>query len=194
LDSIARYISGATVVGGLTQRAETERIGFEKEYIQFMDGETNVAGLTWTHFNMTQKEVIEIVQRSQKRPGLVLWSAHEDITKSKRAMGPQVIGSAVTAEIGGEFADVWHLASVAKDVMDPATQEIRRYSERRLYVKEHYVPNSPLPFQAKHSAGIKRDKDVPDYFLMTKDGVALSDTVERVWKRLFGATVAEVAK
>lgn len=179
--TIALYIAGAYVVGGLTQRAESERIGFEKEYIQFDDGSESVAGLTWTHFNMTQKEVTEAIRRSQKRPGYSIWTSHEDLTKSKRQMGPEVIGTALTAGIGREFADVLHIVGVANDVTD-TTGEVRRYLERRLYLKEHYAPGLPIPYQAKNSVGVASQATVPDYLRMSQDGAPMLDVAERLFK------------
>lgn len=184
--TMCNYLAGSYSVGGLTQRGETERIGYEKEYIQFTDGMTDIAGMTWTYFRIAQSEISDLIQRSMKRGGYVVWTSHEDTVKGGRSIGPEVIGSAITGSIGREFSDVLHIVGVPTDVTDTTTGEIRRLMDRRLYLKQHYPPGSGVPATAKNSVGIARQSSVPDYLKMTTDGQPMLDVIDRlfnVWEK-----------
>ena len=182
--TFADYITGSYAKGGLTERAETERIGFEKEYIQFTDGETSIAGKTWTYFRIGQNELTDLINRSMKYPGLTGWTSHEDFSKDRRKITPEVIGTALNSDIGRYFADVLHIATVPVDFTD-AGGEMRRITERRLYLREHYIPGGAVPYIAKNSVGLKFQDRVPDYLAMTKDGMPRIDVAERLF-RLWG--------
>ena len=166
--TVCQYLASNQVEGGLLDRAgKGDIIGPVQEHIQFQDGETGIGGMCWAHYNIGQRELVGLVQRSQKYPGYSIWSSHEDDGKERnsRIVGPEVIGSALTGSIGREFADLWRVAGVPFDYGEGADK--RRFIERRLYVKEHFDQNGGGPYKAKNSAGLKNQGDVPDYIRLT---------------------------
>jgi hypothetical protein len=184
-----QYLISNHAEGGLLDRAgKGDIIGPVQEHIQFMDGETGIGGLCWAHYNVSQREMVGLVQRSQKFPGLIFWTSHEDDGKERKGqapvMGPEVIGSAVTAGIGREFADVWHIAKFPTAIAQPdGTSTV--IEQRRLYVKDHILSEGGLTYKSKNSAGLRRQAEIPDYFVMSdEEGLPRLDLPERVFSAI----------
>lgn len=185
LGTFCQYLISNHATGGLLDRAgRGDIIGPVQEHIQFQDGETSIGGLAWAHYNITQREAVGLVQRSQKRPGFIVWTSHEDDGKERKGapsvMGPEVLGSAVTASIGREFADVWHIAGMPTDYANP-DGTVRRITERRLYLKDHVLTEGGMVYKSKNSAGLRVQDKVPDYISLSKNGLPLLDAAERLF-------------
>lgn len=169
--TISNYIAGSSVTGAFAERIGVgQQIGPSDSKdgpVCFMDGEEGVGALSRSNFGFVQREMTSIIQRSQKHPGYSIWTSHQDDVKEKKAgmatgrtlIGPEIFGGALTASIGREFADFWHLVRVTAD--DGTV-------ERRLYLRDHVEENAialarnsvPLPLQAK----------VPDYIRLSEKG------------------------
>jgi hypothetical protein len=184
MGTFAKYIVSNHHEGGLLDRAgRGDIIGPVQEHIQFQDGETGIGGMCWAHYNIAQNEILGLVQRSQKYPGYVIWTSHEDDGKVKGkapVMGPEVIGSQVTSIIGREFSDVWHISGFPTDYLQE-DGTVRRITERRLYLKDHILTEGGLVYKSKNSAGLRVQDKVPDYINMSKNGLPLLDTPKRLF-------------
>lgn len=188
IGTIIGYVASNHIEGGLLQRAGTgDIIGPVQEHVQFMDGDEGVGGLCWTHYRIGQMEAFGLVQTSQKYPGFVIWSSHEDDGKDRGQpfVGPQVFGNKATGEIGKEFDDLFHLGTVPVDVQD-GEGNIRRLVERRLYLKEHFMPGGHVPYKAKNSAGLLKQKDIVDYIALSKNGLLVEDAAFRLLSKYLG--------
>ncbi len=187
--TFSNYLATNHSIGGLLQRAANgESIGFDEGgKVQFDDGGTSVGGSTRTTYGIIQKEIQGLIQVSQRRPGYVFWSTHEDTIFQKGTglplfSGPEVFGGALTSSIGREFADVWRISPVTTNLQD-AAGNVRSVTERRLYVKDHVQDG--IPCKARNSGGLGRQKDVSDYYRMSENGLPLMDTAERVVRGLW---------
>lgn len=181
IGTTAAYITSNHLEGGLLERAgKGDVIGPVMEHIQFMDGAEGVGGLCWTHYRIGQMEMMGLVQTTQKWPGRTIWTSHEDDGKDRGVpfVGPEVIGSKVTGTIGREFDNLWHLIGVPVDV--DTTDGLRRLVDRRLYVKEHIYPGGTTPCKGKNSAGLSKQKELPDYFSLSKNGLPDLEAVDRI--------------
>ncbi len=96
--------------------------------------------------------------------------------------GPEVYGGALTSSIGREYADCWRISPVTTSVQD-GEGNVRQIIERRLYVKDH--SQDGVPCKARNSGGLARQKDIPDYYRMSENGLPLMDTAERVVRGLW---------
>jgi hypothetical protein len=91
-----------------------------------------------------------LIQRTWALPGLVYFSAHErrvDEEETRETLfGPDVVGKALTARIGGSFGNTLHLQKVhsSKKITDPTTKKQieKPVLERRLYTQEHMDPEA----------------------------------------------------
>lgn len=195
--TIANYLAGNSVKGAIAQRIGSgESIGptDSGELIRIQDGETVVGGLSRSNYGFVQKEMISLIQRSQKHAGFVIWTGQEDDAKEKKGgvstgntiLGPEVFGAALTSTIGREFADVWRIVAVPADYENGA--DSRRILERRLYLKEHLDPfGASFVAKGRNSAGRKRQFEVPDYIRLTdpeRPGAPREDAAKRVIETL----------
>lgn len=146
------YLASNHAKGGLLWHAgRGDVIGPVQEHIQFDDDGDGIGGLCWAHYNIGQRELLGLVQTSQKYPGLTIWSSHEDEGKEKGVpfYGPQVFGNKMTGAIGKEFDEMWHYCTVPIDKQ--VGGEKVRLLERRLYIEEHFLPGGTMPYKAKTS-------------------------------------------
>lgn len=168
--TISRYIASNHHEGGLLWRAgRGDIIGPVQEHIQFRDGEDGIGGLCWAHYRIGQMEMEGLAQRSQKHPGYTIWTTHEDEGREKGIpiVGPEVFGSKMTATIGKEFGELWHIAEVPTAYQ--TEDGLRNISERRIYLKNHYPPGSNVLHKAKNSFGLENQASVPDYITLTTE-------------------------
>ncbi len=195
--TLSSYLDDNLVLGGLRQRsADGESIGInEPNKIRFTDGDVTVGGNSQVSYGIIQSEMVSLIKRSQRLRSYTIWTSHSDIIYQQIVVngrpaqgrplygGPEVFGGALTGSIGKEFADVWRIGTTEVEV------EGTKYTERRLYVKEHR--DSDIPWKAKNSAGDERQDKVPDYFALTAKGLPKRneareiDIADRIVQRLW---------
>jgi hypothetical protein len=189
--TFSNYLSDGNVIGGIRQRtAAGESIGInEGGKINFTDGDEQIGGVSQTSYKIIQDEMESLMVASLKRPGLAIWTSHEDIIYKRiktptgqvingTAMfgGVEIYGGALTGSIGRHFADVWRIGITGND--------------RFLYVKNHV--DEELKWLAKNSAGDERQDQVPDRFRLTdekglpkRNAAGQIDIADRIVKALW---------
>jgi energy-coupling factor transporter ATP-binding protein EcfA2 len=172
LDSIGLWIfEGTTVMseyilghkkGGLAERAgRGEKIG-ENSPIRIQDVERNtkgeiidgtgitIGGNPPSHYNVVQRHMLSVLERSKALPGIVVWTGHEKLAEDKmqggkQIIGPDVGGKALTANINKQFSFALHSATAMgqKKEKDPVTNKeiLVPTTEYRIYTRDHFEPN-----------------------------------------------------
>ena len=183
-----QYITSNHVEGGLLERAgRGEKFGGqEMDHIQFMDGEIGVGGMNWPMYNVSQNELVGLVEKSQEYPGHVIWTSHEDEGKQngKTVLGPAVIGNKMTTAIGAKFGNLWHAVEVPTFVNVASSDEKKTVFEKRLYLKPHLFPGTQLLCLSKTSVSLRNQAKIPDYMQMSKGGLPDLEACDRLIKLL----------
>ncbi len=174
LATFSNFLAGNDSDGGLASRNgrnETVNPSNSKDGpIRVTDGSTTVGKVSRSDYGFVQDTMQSIVRRSQKRPGITIWTSHDDEVDEtvngqktgRTVIGPEVFGGKLTTLISREFVDVWRVVRV------PVVQNGRAFIERRLYIKTHVDPISGSALAtARNSAPIGRQAELPDYFLLT---------------------------
>lgn len=196
--TFSNYITGGYALGGMAQRIGAgEKIGPNDSSdgpVQLTDGAYEVGGISRSNFGFAQKRMVDYVQQSQRKPGVTIWTSHEDDVKEKRGgiatgqtvIGPEVFGGALTQVIGREFGAVWRLITIPTDYQqrDGST---RRVIDRRLYLKEHIDPASGMVAKAVTRVAIGKQATLPDFINLTdkdKPGQPRMDAAAALVERL----------
>jgi hypothetical protein len=185
---MSEYILGHKK-GALAERAgRGEKIG-ENSPIRIQDIErdakgniTDGTGITIggnppSHYNVVQRHMLSVLERSKSLPGIVWWTGHEkladDKIDGKQIIGPDVGGKALTANIAKQIGYGLHhtTASGVKKVKDPVTgKDINvPVTEYRIYTRDHFEPNGNhyIKYVANGRCPDVKDKDgkplMPDY-------------------------------
>jgi hypothetical protein len=151
--TIADYMMGGYAKGGLASRSgRGERIGPAEETISFTDGDSKIGGNPRTHYNVVQREIHGLVEKSYRLPGIVIWTAHEVVAKDERTqkpiLGPEIVGTAATGHCFRWFDAVLHSYRMDKRIVNPTTKEAEVESDYRVYLKSHYTSELPsIPYK-----------------------------------------------
>jgi hypothetical protein len=184
------YLTSNQHVGGLLWRVgQGETFGDMDFHVQLTDGEESVGGMNWTLYGLAQREIVGLVQRSQKWPGYMIWTSHvDDGKKHERIMGPETIGAALTGNIGREFADVWHISS--SDTVYVQDNVPRLVTDRYLYLKNHVLVEGGHTYLSRNSVPFRAQSTVPERIAMTKNGQPRLDIAEKLFSVLNRRSIA----
>jgi hypothetical protein len=159
ISMMANYIMGDRK-GGLAERAgRGEKIGQDSP-IQIIDADLDPAGraikgtgsgLSYggnppSHYNVAQKRIAAIIERSKMLPGWVIWTAHERAAQNKLTgetiVGPEGAGEAATASFPRVFNNTLHFATVEKLTKEADSHTGAQVSmvdaEYRVYTRNHF--------------------------------------------------------
>lgn len=163
LAPMSRYLMG-NKEGGLSELAakgakEKKKLGdkagvgggLDSPYV-VQDGDTIRGGVSMSGYGFTQKEILDLVERTSILPGWVYWTSWErtigadDNDETPEPMGgPEVAGKALTGTIGGSFGNTIHMVLASKEVetTDKLTGKKvkQRVVEHRAYTRPHYDPD-----------------------------------------------------
>ena len=148
LSVMGDYMMGDTEGGLAARAAKGEKIGQDSP-INITDGKAKVGGNPPTHYNVVQRALEGIIERSRALPGMVTWTAHERLVEGDKEfgniIGPDCVGKAMMGKIGGKFGNTIHLdiAHKKEKKADPVTgkQIDVQVNEHRAYTSEHYDPD-----------------------------------------------------
>jgi len=174
----AQYVSGDKP-GGLADRgAKGEKIGQDSP-IRIKDEKSKLefGGNPMSHFGVAQRQVLSWIERSKMLPGFVYWTTHERVAEDKIAqepiVGPEVIGSALTANLARYFSDLLHFttAMTTKKVTDPTTKKSIDIVdvEYRMYTRDHMDPDGTTFKRFRAGARTPMPADMPPYLVGDKD-------------------------
>lgn len=165
ISMVGLYIMGDKK-GGLAQRAGAgEKIGQDSP-IQIIDGTVDAAG-RWdkkegtgrayggnppSHYNVAQKRLAGIIERSKMLPGWVIWSAHERAAANKltgeTVIGPEGAGEAATAQLPRIFNNTLHFTTAEKAVKEADAHTGAQISMLdtvyRVYTRNHFRPEGKM--------------------------------------------------
>lgn len=192
ISTIAQYMGGSYVSGGLAARAgRGDRIGPAEETISFKDGTRAVGGNARAHYNIVQGDMQGAVANSHKNPVFLIWTAHETKAKDDLSgmpiVGPDVFGLKATQHVPRWFSSLLYLSSrpVEKQEMVDVGGKKEKMTvidnEYFLWLKTHFEPGMPnIPIKAKNCLGAKNQKDVPAF--LRGGGLAIGDYLDLMVK------------
>lgn len=172
LNSMCDYLMGDRE-GGFAHMAAHKKNLNNEPAPQWQDGKLSVGGNSRGHYGFTQRRLKMLVERTERFPGWVGWTAHErretDEDNRETIIGPATAGGAITTSIGASFGNVIHLDMAAKreKTKDPHSgASVEHVSlERRAYTQTHLDPDGQHFVRYLAGARIPATcKNFPDYF------------------------------
>jgi hypothetical protein len=149
--------------------------GLDSPYV-VQDGDIMRGGVSMSGFGFTQKEILDLVERSHILPGWVYWTswerainADDNDDRPEPIGGPEVAGKALTGTIGGSFGNTIHmvLATREMEVEDKVTKKRVKQQkvEHRAYTRPHYDPDqkSFIKWYANNRMPVTQKELMPDY-------------------------------
>lgn len=119
-------------------------------------------GNPMSHYNVGQRHMQGIFQRTRRLPGIVLWTGHErtseDGNTGERVISVDCAGKAISASLPALFSNTLHftIASKVDRQTDATTGKTvgKAKQEYRIYVVDHYDPDgiTPLKYKAVNRA------------------------------------------
>lgn len=189
LAPMSRYLMG-NAEGGLSDLAakgarEKKKMGdkagigggLDSPFV-VQDGDTIVGGVSMSGFGFTQKQILDLVERSRILPGWVYWTtwertvgAEDNDDRPEPIGGPEVAGKALTGTIGGSFGNTIHMVHASKEleVKDKVTGKTvkQQVVEHRAYTRPHYDPDqkSFTKYYANNRMPLSQRDLMPEYLM-----------------------------
>lgn len=207
LSVASNYIMGDKK-GGLAERGgRGEKIGQDSP-IQIVDLDKNAQGINIpnsgpgmvfggnpiSHYNVAQRRMLGLIEKSKALPGWVIWTAHEKSSEDKisnqKMIGPEVAGGALTPTISREFNNTFHFATAEKTAKLPDAHTGKQVdvidAEYRIYTRDHFRPegNTFVKYKAvtRHPdpSGKRLGVALPLFFESEVPGKSIIDIYENI--------------